>query len=76
MDQASIILVWLAYLLFAAAFAVFLSAFFTQRPWMNRLGLVVAADGRGHQHARQRYEVVLGDLVDRAPARHQQHVPG
>ena len=45
MDQASVILVWLAYLLYAAAFAVFLIGFFSQRPWMNRLGLIVAAAG-------------------------------
>ena len=45
MDQASAILIWLAYLLYAAAFAVFLIGFFTQRPWMNRLGLIVAAVG-------------------------------
>jgi ABC-type transport system involved in cytochrome c biogenesis permease subunit len=42
MEQASIILVWLAYLLYAAAFAVFLIGFFAQRPGMNRIGLVVA----------------------------------
>jgi ABC-type transport system involved in cytochrome c biogenesis permease subunit len=45
MDQASAILIWLAYLLYAAAFAVFLIGFFTQRPWMNRLGMIVAAVG-------------------------------
>jgi len=45
MDQISVILVWLAYLLYAATFAVFLSGFFTQRPVMNRLGLYVAAAG-------------------------------
>ena len=45
MAQASVILIWLAYLLYAAAFAVFLIGFFTQRPWMNRLGLIVAASG-------------------------------
>ena len=45
MEQASIILVWLAYLLYAAAFAVFLLGFFTQRPWMNRAGIIVAAAG-------------------------------
>jgi ABC-type transport system involved in cytochrome c biogenesis permease subunit len=45
MEQISIILVWLAYLLYAAAFAVFLIGFFTQRPWANRLGLIVAAVG-------------------------------
>ena len=45
MEQASVILVWLAYLLYAAAFAVFLLGFFTQRPWMNRAGLIVAAAG-------------------------------
>jgi len=45
MEQTSVILVWLAYLLYAAAFAVFLIGFFTQRPWANRLGLIVAAAG-------------------------------
>src|SRR5512137_1203301 len=45
MEQASVILIWLAYLLYAAAFAVFLIGFFTQRPWMNRAGLIVAAVG-------------------------------
>ncbi len=45
MEQASVILVWLAYLLYAAAFAVFLIGFFPQRPWMNRLGMIVAAVG-------------------------------
>ena len=45
MLQASVILVWLAYLLYAAAFAVFLIGFVTQRPWMNRVGLIVAAAG-------------------------------
>jgi ABC-type transport system involved in cytochrome c biogenesis permease subunit len=43
MEQASVILVWLAYLLYAAAFAVFLIGFFAQRPAMNRLGIIVAA---------------------------------
>lgn len=45
MAQASVILIWLAYLLYAAAFAVFLIGFFTQRPGMNRIGLIVAASG-------------------------------
>jgi len=45
MDQTSVILVWIAYLLYAATFAVFLIGFFTQRPGMNRLGIVVAAVG-------------------------------
>jgi HemX protein len=45
MEQASVILIWLAYLLYAAAFAVFLIGFFTQRPWMNRAGIIVAAIG-------------------------------
>ncbi len=45
MALTSVILIWLAYLLYAAAFAVFLIGFFTQRPWMNRLGLIVAAAG-------------------------------
>ncbi len=45
MEQTSVILVWLAYLLYAAAFAVFLIGFFTQRLWTNRAGLIVAAAG-------------------------------
>ena len=45
MEQASVILIWIAYLLYAAAFAVFLIGFFTQRPWANRAGIVVAAVG-------------------------------
>ncbi len=45
MEQASVILIWLAYLLYAAAFAVFLIGFFTQRPWTNRVGIIVAAAG-------------------------------
>jgi len=45
MEQTSVILIWLAYLLYAAAFAVFLIGFFTQRPWTNRVGIVVAAVG-------------------------------
>jgi ABC-type transport system involved in cytochrome c biogenesis permease subunit len=45
MDQASVILVWLAYLLYAATFVVFLVGFFTQKPAMTRLGLMVAAVG-------------------------------
>lgn len=45
MLQAAVILVWVAYLLYAAAFAVFLIGFFTQRSWTNRAGLVVAACG-------------------------------
>jgi ABC-type transport system involved in cytochrome c biogenesis permease subunit len=45
MEQASVILVWLAYLLYAAAFAVFLIGFFTQRPWANRAGIIIAAVG-------------------------------
>lgn len=45
MEQTSVILIWIAYLLYAAAFAVFLIGFLTQRPWMNRLGMIVAAAG-------------------------------
>ena len=45
MEQTSVILIWLAYLLYAAAFTVFLIGFFTQRPWANRAGLIVAAAG-------------------------------
>ncbi len=43
MELVSVILVWLAYLLYAAGFAVFLIGFFTQRAWFNRLGRTVAA---------------------------------
>lgn len=43
MDQTSTICLWLAYLLYAAAFAVFVVAFFTQRPGLNRLGLMAVA---------------------------------
>jgi len=45
MEQTSVILLWLAYLVYAAVFAVFLIGFFTQRPGMNRLGLILAAGG-------------------------------
>jgi ABC-type transport system involved in cytochrome c biogenesis permease subunit len=45
MEQTSVILIWLAYLLYAAAFAVFLIGFFTQKAWANRAGLIVAAVG-------------------------------
>jgi ABC-type transport system involved in cytochrome c biogenesis permease subunit len=49
MEQTSAIMVWLAYLLYAAAFAVFLIAFFTQRAWANRVGLIVAVAGLAAQ---------------------------
>jgi ABC-type transport system involved in cytochrome c biogenesis permease subunit len=45
MQQAAVILVWIAYLLYAAAFAVFLIGFVSQRAWMNRAGMIVAACG-------------------------------
>ena len=45
MEQTAVILLWLAYLVYAAVFAVFLIGFFAQRPGMNRLGLVLAAGG-------------------------------
>jgi ABC-type transport system involved in cytochrome c biogenesis permease subunit len=45
MAEVYVILVWLAYLLYAAAFAVFLIGFFTQRPRASRLGRIVAASG-------------------------------
>ena len=45
MEQTSVVLLWLAYLVYAAVFAVFLIGFFAQRPGMNRLGLILAAGG-------------------------------
>jgi ABC-type transport system involved in cytochrome c biogenesis permease subunit len=45
MEQVSAIMIWLAYLLYAAAFAVFLIGFFTQRPRASRVGQIVAASG-------------------------------
>jgi ABC-type transport system involved in cytochrome c biogenesis permease subunit len=51
MDQTSTICLWLAYVLYAAAFAVFVVAFFTQRPGLNRLGLIVVAVGLVFQTA-------------------------
>jgi len=51
MDQISVILVWLAYLLYAAAFAVFLTGFLAQRPVMHRRGLYVASAGLVSQTA-------------------------
>ena len=51
MEQASAVMVWLAYLLYAAAFAVFLIGFFSQRPRANRMGLAVAVAGLAVQTA-------------------------
>jgi ABC-type transport system involved in cytochrome c biogenesis permease subunit len=45
MEQVSAIMVWLAYLLYAAAFTVLLIGFFTQRPRAGRLGMLVAVTG-------------------------------
>lgn len=45
MEHASIILVWIAYLLYAGAFAVFVVQFLTKSPGLTRVGLWVAASG-------------------------------
>jgi ABC-type transport system involved in cytochrome c biogenesis permease subunit len=45
MELVSAIMVWLAYLLYAAAFAVLLIGFVTQRPRAGRLALLVAVMG-------------------------------
>jgi ABC-type transport system involved in cytochrome c biogenesis permease subunit len=45
MEHASVILLWIAFLLYAGAFAVFVYHLFTRRPGVYRVGLVVAAVG-------------------------------
>ena len=45
MAHVSVIFLWIAYLLYAAAFAVFLAQFFSKSARLNRVGLVVAAVG-------------------------------
>lgn len=45
MEHASIILLWIAYLLYAGAFAVFVVQFLTKSPALTRVGLWVAAIG-------------------------------
>jgi hypothetical protein len=43
--HASVILLWVAYLLYAGAFALFVVQFLTKSPTLTRVGLVVAAIG-------------------------------
>jgi ABC-type transport system involved in cytochrome c biogenesis permease subunit len=45
MEHASVIFLWVAYLLYAGAFAVFVVQFLTKSPTLTRVGLVVAAAG-------------------------------
>lgn len=45
MEHASVIFLWIAYLLYAGAFAVFVVQFLTKSPALSRVGLVVAAVG-------------------------------
>ena len=45
MERASVIFLWFAFLLYGAAFAVFLYHLFSRRPAMNRAGMVLAAVG-------------------------------
>jgi len=45
MEHASVILLWIAYLLYAGAFAVFVVQFLTKSPTLTRVGLWVAAFG-------------------------------
>ncbi len=45
MEHASVILLWIAYLLYAGAFAVFVVQFLTKSPTLTRVGLWVAAIG-------------------------------
>jgi ABC-type transport system involved in cytochrome c biogenesis permease subunit len=45
MEHTSVIFLWVAYLLYAGAFAVFVVQFLTKSPVLNRVGLWVAAFG-------------------------------
>jgi ABC-type transport system involved in cytochrome c biogenesis permease subunit len=45
MEHASVIFLWIAYLLYAGAFAVFVVQFLTKSPTLTRVGLIVAAAG-------------------------------
>jgi ABC-type transport system involved in cytochrome c biogenesis permease subunit len=45
MERASVIFLWSAFLLYGAAFVVFLYHLFSKRPAMNRAGMVLAAVG-------------------------------
>ena len=49
MEHASVIFLWIAYLLYAGAFAVFVVQFLTKSPTLTRVGLVVAAGGLAFQ---------------------------
>ena len=53
MAHASVILLWIAYLLYAGAFALFVVQFLTKSPALNRIGMVVAAA----------YAIILAVLV-------------
>jgi ABC-type transport system involved in cytochrome c biogenesis permease subunit len=50
-ERASVMLLWVAFLLYAAAFAVFLFHLFSQRERMNRRGLLIVAAGWAAQTA-------------------------
>jgi ABC-type transport system involved in cytochrome c biogenesis permease subunit len=64
MEHASIILLWIAYLLYAGAFAVFVVQFLTKSPTLTRVGLWVAAFGL----ASQTVAIVLRGLsAERVP---------
>jgi ABC-type transport system involved in cytochrome c biogenesis permease subunit len=45
LETASVILLWVAFLLYAAAFAFFVYHLFSKRPAMNRAGMILAAVG-------------------------------
>jgi ABC-type transport system involved in cytochrome c biogenesis permease subunit len=45
MEHASVILLWISYLLYAGAFAVFVVQFLTKSPSLTRVGLWIAAFG-------------------------------
>jgi len=51
MEHVSVICLWVAYLLYAGAFAVFVVQFLIKSPVLNRVGLVVAAAGLVFQTA-------------------------
>jgi ABC-type transport system involved in cytochrome c biogenesis permease subunit len=51
MEHASIIFLWIAYLLYAGAFALFVTQYLTQSPILTRVGLWVAALGLVFQTA-------------------------
>ncbi len=51
MDHASVILLWIAYLLYAGAFAIFFVQLLTTGPLLARAGMIVAAVGLTGQTA-------------------------